>query len=499
MRIRTFSNLCARHTNYFQRHLVKRYFCKLGLGEDDYDPGAGIQIHVDRREVSFVDEEDEEFNEIDDFGAEKVTVQEIIKTVGLDPYDMNNKLYQEQNRRHNLMTFDDLKEWNQKHSNADKTVDWSDEESDDELKSSSEEELSDSELIEEAQLDHPEFSEEENDDDDETDEGQNSDQKLAKIDLQSEELSNLRRFWTNASRHERFFDSEVKMENYRDLDLHIAKLKKPETFFPKIGDVPDPRDFQDQVLTVDEMEAMGISFEEYENRVGEKSPVEMNETWENLNTINERKNDLKLFYLQDRPEYGLGYFDDPPKDYPVPYSYPDTWRVSFPINEIIQFLQHERARTVRVYDVKEDPWLQATLKDYLIFCEGVHLTHARAIMLKLEKYARNLGSFRDPYFTKLTSEIRSEMDDTWGILDLGDTTVVIFTPEGRNDPDLQEMEDSYADYLYGTYGPKTDMPDNGELSRFELVPETKEGHIKVRTTKRNYFTLRTSNSTTKVQ
>eukprot|EP00494_Astrolonche_serrata_P013054 UN13168 len=110
--------------------------------------------------------------------------------------------------------------------------------------------------------------------------------------------------------------------------------------------------------------------------------------------------------------------------------------------------------------------MAANLKDYLVFCDGVHETHVRVLILKLEKLAKNMGVFQDPYFRNekygrhgggMATGVRSEVSDEWGVLDLGDTQVIAISPEGKDDDGLKEMEAEYEPYLYGTYGPKTDL------------------------------------------
>merc|ERR550534_216871 len=210
------------------------------------------------------------------------------------------------------------------------------------------------------------------------------------------------------------------------------------------------------------MEDLGVLFEQYDTVDGAVTPdIELDEgTWEALHrNINPRRWDLKTYYLSDQGQYDIGEFDDPPKPYPKPYVHNAEWRVSFPIDEIIMFLRHERARSIRVYDVTKSKVLSAQLKDWIIFCEGVHVMHSKALLLKLEKAAKGLGSFNDPYFLPWSPKAgtRSEMNDLWGCLDLGDTMIVVLTPEGKEDEGLQEMEVEYEDYLYAIYGPSTQV------------------------------------------
>merc|ERR1719499_147625 len=104
---------------------------------------------------------------------------------------------------------------------------------------------------------------------------------------------------------------------------------------PPLPAAPDSPDIDNPHLTVDEMEALGIIFEDYEKSDDvEGSAVELNEgTWEALHrNINPRRWDLKTYFLANNEEYEVGYYDDPPKPYPKPYKYNDDWRVSFPID-----------------------------------------------------------------------------------------------------------------------------------------------------------------------
>ena len=61
---------------------------------------------------------------------------------------------------------------------------------------------------------------------------------------------------------------------------------------------------------------------------------------------------------------------------------------------------------------------------FFLFCfSSTHLNHT-SIMIVRYIYGSIFGG------SAMRQEIRSEMDDTWGVLDLGETTVVIITPEG---------------------------------------------------------------------
>jgi len=80
------------------------------------------------------------------------------------------------------------------------------------------------------------------------------------FDLQSDELENLRQFWTNTRRHERLHDNEDVSGMFRDLDLQLSQLKKPSSFMAPIANVPHVSEIENDHLTVDEMEDLGNQF-----------------------------------------------------------------------------------------------------------------------------------------------------------------------------------------------------------------------------------------------
>lgn len=150
--------------------------------------------------------------------------------------------------------------------------------------------------------------------------------------------------------------------------------------------------------------------------------------------------------------------------YPKPYDYGPNYRQSFPINEIVEYLQRMGCSSIKVYDVhsgKGDLGFDGGYgviedKDWFILAVVSNYKDLANVVKKLTRQGHDRRVHRDSYYDDVhSSYFASEGEADWCLCDLADSLVLVCHTELLTDPlsMVNQIKDRFWRFLYGTYYP----------------------------------------------
>ena len=149
--------------------------------------------------------------------------------------------------------------------------------------------------------------------------------------------------------------------------------------------------------------------------------------------------------------------------YPKPYFYGKNYRQSFPINEIIEYLQKLGSEQIKVYDVHEcvnevDGGGYGIIedKDWLIISIVSSYEDLSNHVKKLIRQGHDKKVHRDSYYKEVySSYFSSEGESEWCVVDLADSLILVCHKSLLNDPlsMINQIKDKFWRYLFSTYYP----------------------------------------------
>ncbi|ETO25676.1 hypothetical protein RFI_11463 [Reticulomyxa filosa] len=161
-------------------------------------------------------------------------------------------------------------------------------------------------------------------------------------------------------------------------------------------------------------------------------------------------------------------------DYPQPYDYGPNYRVSFPIQNVIQHIQKSGCKDIKVYDVHTCDCNMPGFgmiddKDWLITAVCYNYDHLETVntrkteggdwfghITSLMRQAHLRKVYKDSYYKEVyKSDFGNEGGGhNWTMLDLADSLVLLVTLQLRNDVSYQtlaEIEQKFGSFFYGIY------------------------------------------------
>ena len=148
--------------------------------------------------------------------------------------------------------------------------------------------------------------------------------------------------------------------------------------------------------------------------------------------------------------------------YPKPYYYGDNYRQSFPINEIIEYLQKLGSEQIKVYDVNkcdnngDNGYGMIEDKDWFIISIVSNYNDLGNIIKKLIRQGHERKVHRDSYYSEVySSYFSSEGESDWCLIDLADSLILVCHKQLLNDPlsIINSIKDKFWPYLFSTYYP----------------------------------------------
>eukprot|EP01084_Bolivina_argentea_P242435 406697_1 len=148
--------------------------------------------------------------------------------------------------------------------------------------------------------------------------------------------------------------------------------------------------------------------------------------------------------------------------YPMPYNYGNDYIQSFPINEIIAYLEKLRPMEIKVYDVSKctnDNEGYGIMEDKDWFVISIVSNHDELsnIVKKLIRQGHDKKVFNDSYYEEVhSSYFSSEGESDWCLVDLADTLILVCHKDLLNDSlsMVNQIKDKFWRFLYSTYYPK---------------------------------------------
>lgn len=148
--------------------------------------------------------------------------------------------------------------------------------------------------------------------------------------------------------------------------------------------------------------------------------------------------------------------------YPKPYDYGPDYRVSFPVNEIIEYLQRLGCVSIKVYDVHsgrgdlgfDGGYGVIEDKDWFILAVASNYKDLANVVKKLTRQGHDRRVHRDSYYDDVhSSYFSSEGEADWCLCDMADTLVLVCHAELLTDPlsMVNQIKDRFWRFLYGTY------------------------------------------------
>ena len=150
--------------------------------------------------------------------------------------------------------------------------------------------------------------------------------------------------------------------------------------------------------------------------------------------------------------------------YPKPYFYGTNYRQSFPINEIIEYIQKlGGSEEIKVYDVHKcsneidgDGFGIIEDKDWFIISIVSSYEDLSTHVKKLMRQGHDKKVHRDSYYNEVySSYFSSEGESDWCLIDFADSLILVSHKTLLNDPlsMINKIKDKFWRYLFSTYYP----------------------------------------------
>jgi len=153
--------------------------------------------------------------------------------------------------------------------------------------------------------------------------------------------------------------------------------------------------------------------------------------------------------------------------YPKPYFYGPHYSQSYPINEIIFYLQKLSASPIKVYDVHKCTHKQSDDgydigfgiiedKDWFVLAVAPSHRDLANIVKKLTRQGNDRRVVHDSYYNEVySSHFSSEGESDWCLVDLADTLVLVCHEQLLGDPlsTVNQIKDKFWRFLFSTYYP----------------------------------------------